>query len=52
MIKLIVCDMDGTLLTSEDKISPKTLDYLINIQKQGVKLVLASGRSYSRLEPS
>lgn len=50
MIKLIVCDMDGTLLTSEDKISPKTLEYLVNIQEQGVKLVLASGRSYSRLE--
>ncbi|WP_350346469.1 HAD family hydrolase [Heyndrickxia faecalis] len=50
-IKAIVCDMDGTLLTSENNISPKTFHKLIELQKKGVKLILASGRSYIRLLP-
>ncbi len=41
-IKAIVMDMDGTLLNSKDKISPKTKDALIKCQKNGIKIVLAS----------
>lgn len=48
-IKMIVCDMDGTLLTSENKIMPKTLNKLIELQSKGIRVVLASGRSYKRL---
>ena len=48
-VKAIVMDMDGTLLNEQDKISPITRDYLIGLEKQGVRLVLASGRSYTRL---
>lgn len=51
MIKAIVCDMDGTLLTSDHTIAPKTLSMLIKLQQKGVKLILASGRSYIRLLP-
>lgn len=51
MIKLIVMDMDGTLLNSDNKISPKTKQVLIHIQQQGVRLALASGRSYRKLKP-
>lgn len=43
-IKAIVLDMDGTLLTSEKKISPKTKEALLDAQKNGVKVILASGR--------
>lgn len=50
-IKAIVCDMDGTLLTSEHKIAQRTLQKLIELQKDGVKLILASGRSYVRMLP-
>lgn len=49
MIKLIVCDMDGTLLNHHDEISKNTFDTLMACQRQGIKLVLASGRSYARL---
>lgn len=44
-------DMDGTLLNSKDKISPKTKDALIECQKNGIKIVLASGRNYGRIKP-
>lgn len=44
-------DMDGTLLNSKDKISQKTKDALIECQKNGIKIVLASGRNYGRIKP-
>lgn len=50
-IKAIVCDMDGTLLTSDNNIAPNTLRKLTELQERGVKLILASGRSYVRLLP-
>lgn len=48
-IKLIVMDMDGTLLNKEDKISDKTKTALMECQKNGIRLILASGRSRFRL---
>jgi len=50
-IKAIVCDMDGTLLTSDHTIAPKTFSKLMELQTKGVQLILASGRSYIRLLP-
>lgn len=44
MIKMVMIDMDGTLLNSERTISKKTKNTLIAIQTQGVKVALASGR--------
>ncbi len=44
MIRLIAMDMDGTLLNSEKKISPRTREALIRAQKAGIRLILASGR--------
>ncbi|MGM0124324.1 hypothetical protein IGI37_001701 [Enterococcus sp. AZ194] len=43
-IKAIVLDIDGTLLTSERKISQGTREALIRAQKDGIKVILASGR--------
>lgn len=50
-LKLIVTDMDGTLLRSDNTISQYTKDVLIQAQKQGIILVLASGRNYHKLMP-
>lgn len=49
VLKAVVMDMDGTLLNENNQISPFTRNFLIDLEKQGVKLVLASGRSYTRL---
>lgn len=43
-IKVIVLDIDGTLLNSEKKISDLTKNALIQAQQNGVKIILASGR--------
>ena len=42
--KLIAMDLDGTLTNSDKIITPKTKQVLIELEKLGVKLVLASGR--------
>lgn len=43
-IKIIVLDIDGTLLNSDKKISHKTKKSLIDAQNKGIKIILASGR--------
>ena len=50
MTKAIVLDMDGTLLTSEKKISERTLKALIAAQESGIKLILASGRPVAGMQ--
>lgn len=42
--KLLVIDVDGTLLNSHREISKRTLYTLRNVQQTGVRVVLASGR--------
>ncbi len=44
MYKLIAIDMDGTLLNDEKKISQANFDAIQQARKNGVKVVLASGR--------
>ncbi len=41
---ILVLDLDGTLTNSEKKITPATREALIEIQQNGKKVVLASGR--------
>lgn len=41
---IIALDLDGTLTNSEKNITPRTLDALMKAQREGVRLVLASGR--------
>ncbi|MFI3283574.1 MAG: HAD family hydrolase [Erysipelotrichaceae bacterium] len=48
-IKMIVMDMDGTLLNSDHQISDRTKKALLKAQQKGIRLVLASGRSYRTL---
>ncbi len=42
--KMIVLDLDDTLLREDGTISPRTKQALINAQEAGIKVVLASGR--------
>lgn len=42
--KLLVLDVDGTLLNNEKEITPRTLAALKKVQQMGVRIVLASGR--------
>lgn len=42
--KIIVLDLDGTLTNSKKEITPSTKEALIDIQKKGFKVALASGR--------
>jgi 5-amino-6-(5-phospho-D-ribitylamino)uracil phosphatase len=47
---LIVLDLDGTLLTDEKKISPKTMHTLSEARKQGHEVMIATGRPYRASE--
>lgn len=42
--KLLVLDVDGTLLNNVKEITKRTLSALLKIQQMGVRVVLASGR--------
>ena len=45
-VKLVVSDMDGTLLNDEGKVSPKFFDLFKQLQKHDVQFIAASGRQY------
>ena len=47
--KMVVIDMDGTLLDTNKQISKKNKETIINIQKAGIKVALASGRPLDSL---
>lgn len=49
--EMLVLDLDGTLTNSEKKITPPTKEALIKIQKEGKKVVLASGRPINGVLP-
>ena len=44
--KILILDIDGTLVNSDKKITPETLKYLMEIQRQGHLVALASGRPF------
>lgn len=50
MYKLVAIDLDGTLVTDEKELTPKTIETIKKASKKGVKIVLSSGRSFYRLE--
>lgn len=50
MIKLIVMDLDGTLLRNDKSISDYTKNVLNNCRKKGIKVVYATGRGGSATE--
>lgn len=50
-IKAIVLDIDGTLLTTDRRITKRTREAIIEAQELGIKVILASGRSSNGLIP-
>ncbi|MDE5864751.1 MAG: Cof-type HAD-IIB family hydrolase [Lachnospiraceae bacterium] len=52
MIKLIVSDMDGTLFNSNQEISPHNLAAIREASKQGVRFMIATGRSVDTIGPT
>lgn len=51
MIKLIASDMDGTLFDSNQEISPYNLAAVQEAVKQGVRFMIATGRSIDTIKP-
>lgn len=49
--QLLALDLDGTLTNSKKEISKPTLNALLDIQRKGVKVVLASGRPTVGVRP-
>lgn len=45
--KLVAIDLDGTLLRSDHNISEYSKEVLRKLDKKGIKVVIATGRSYS-----
>lgn len=48
-IKLIACDMDGTLLDERSQVPPETFDLVRALDAVGIRFVAASGRRYDTL---
>ncbi|MGO0123168.1 Cof-type HAD-IIB family hydrolase [Desulfothermobacter acidiphilus] len=51
MIRLIAVDLDDTLLDPELRITPRTRRVLQEVQRRGVRVVLATGRMYQATVP-
>lgn len=49
-IKMIVLDMDGTLLNQNEEIIDTNVVMLRKCMQNGIKVVLATGRTYARIE--
>ena len=44
-IKLVVTDLDGTLLTSDKKVSPRAMRAIEAMRERGVHFTIATGRN-------
>ena len=49
MYKLLALDMDGTVLNSDKKITPRTKLAIDNLMKRGVAVVVSTGRNLAEL---
>lgn len=50
-IKLVVLDLDGTLLDEQKEISPQTMQTIRNVQEKGIAVTLASSRPLCSILP-
>lgn len=50
MIKMIVLDLDGTLLNNKSKVTKESKQYLKKLKENGYIIVVASGRIYASIE--
>ena len=51
MIKLIACDLDGTLLNSSMEVSPANVQAIKRAQENGIEFMVASGRAPHESQP-
>jgi hypothetical protein len=49
--RLLALDIDGTLVNSRDELSPATRAAVLRAAQAGIRVVLATGRRYSRVLP-
>lgn len=49
--RMIVCDLDNTLVDSKKQLSAATIQEMIRLQEKGYLLVIASGRFIHEIEP-
>lgn len=49
--KIVVCDLDNTLVDSKKHISQETIQYMIELQEKGYFVIIASGRYIHEIEP-
>ncbi|REK05503.1 MAG: HAD family phosphatase [Planctomycetota bacterium] len=49
--RLLALDVDGTLVNSRHELTGRTRDALLHARAQGIEIVLATGRRYSRALP-
>lgn len=49
-IKMVVCDLDNTLLNDDGRISERNLSAVKRLDQQGVQFVIASGRTIRQIE--
>ena len=51
MIKLIVSDVDGTLVPDgSSKINPEVFDTILKLREKGIQFAIASGRPWASVE--
>ena len=48
-IKMVVTDMDGTLLNSKHEVSPRFFEIFEELKKKDIIFVAASGRQYNSM---
>lgn len=51
MVKAFVSDMDGTLLTPESTISPRTVEAIHMAQVRNIRIIAATGRAWNTVYP-
>lgn len=50
-IEAIALDMDGTLLMSDHSPSKETINFLLELEKKGITIIIATGRAYNSTLP-
>lgn len=51
MYKLVVIDLDNTLLNNEHQISPRNLAVVQKVKEQGIEVIIATGRMFISAQP-
>src|SRR5215204_4341423 len=49
--RLLALDIDGTLVNSQNELTPATREAILRAKAAGIEVVLATGRRYSRVLP-